>query len=86
MNRRIFTVLATAFVVAALCSYVVYRLVGGRMIAAAQHRTTEVVVAKTDIKLGSVLKEKLLSMAFDGELSLSHTPPDGSILMYGSLK
>jgi hypothetical protein len=55
MNRRLFTVLATAFVVAALCSYLVYRVVGGRLMAAAQHRTTPVVVAKTNIQLGSVL-------------------------------
>jgi pilus assembly protein CpaB len=75
MNRRIFTVLATAFVVAALCSYVVYRLVGGRMIAAAQHRTTDVVVARNDIKLGSVLK--------DGDLTTAAwvgVPPAGAIL------
>jgi pilus assembly protein CpaB len=75
MNRRIFTVLATAFVVAALCSYVVYRLVGGRMIAAAQHRTVEVVVAKNSVKLGSVLKDADLTTA-----PWVGAPPAGALL------
>jgi pilus assembly protein CpaB len=57
MNRRLFTVLATAFVVAAICTYFVYRVVGGRLMAAAQHRTTPVVVARTNIKLGTMLKD-----------------------------
>ena len=63
MNRRLFSVLATAFVVAALCSYLVYRAVGGRLLAAAQHRTTMVVVARTNVQLGSVLKETDLTTA-----------------------
>jgi pilus assembly protein CpaB len=75
MNRRLFTVLATAFVVAALCSYLVYRVVGGRLMAAAQHRTTPVVVAKTNIQLGSVLKETdLTTTPWVG------VPPAGAIL------
>ena len=55
MNRRLFTILLTAFVIAAVCSYVVYRAVGNRL-AAKQQKTTQVVAADTDIKLGSVLR------------------------------
>jgi pilus assembly protein CpaB len=75
MNRRLFTVLATAFVAAALCSYLVYRVVGGRLLAAAQHRTVTIVVAKNDIKLGSVLKDTDLTTA-----SWVGAAPPGAIL------
>lgn len=75
MNRRLFTVLATAFVVAALCSYFVYRAVGGRLLAAAQHRITTIVVARTNVKLGSVLKDGDLTTA-----SWVGPPPPGTIV------
>jgi pilus assembly protein CpaB len=75
MNRRVFTVLAVAFVAAALCSYVVYRVIGGRLLAAAQHRTVTVVVARENIKLGTVLKESDLTTA-----SWVGAPPAGAIL------
>jgi pilus assembly protein CpaB len=75
MNRRLFTVLATAFVVAALCTYFVYRVVGGRLIAAAQHRITPVVVARTNIKLGTLLKDTDLTTT-----SWVGAPPAGVIL------
>jgi pilus assembly protein CpaB len=75
MNRRLLTVLATAFVVAALCSYLVYRAVGGRLLAAAQHRTTTIVVANNNVKLGSVLKDADLTTA-----SWVGAPPPGAIV------
>lgn len=74
MNRRLATVLFSAFVVAALCSYLVYRVIGNRL-GAAQPRMTRVIVAATDIKLGSVLRDVDLSTAdFGGPL------PEGAIL------
>jgi pilus assembly protein CpaB len=75
MNRRLFTVLATAFVAAALCSYLVYRVVGGRLLAAAQHRTTAIVVANNNVKLGSILKDTDLTTA-----SWVGAPPPGAIV------
>jgi pilus assembly protein CpaB len=75
MNRRLFTVLATAFVAAALCSYLVYRVVGGRLLAAAQHRTTTIVVANNNVKLGSILKDADLTTA-----SWVGAPPPGAIV------
>lgn len=75
MNRRLLTVLATAFVVAALCSYLVYRAVGGRLLAAAQHRTTTIVVANNNVKLGSILKDADLTTA-----SWVGAPPPGAIV------
>ena len=56
MNRRLFFILVSAFVVAAACSYLVYRVVGNRL-GAVQQKTTRVIVAVKDVKLGSVLTD-----------------------------
>ncbi|HVJ07458.1 MAG TPA: Flp pilus assembly protein CpaB [Acidisarcina sp.] len=74
MNRRLLSILLTAFVVAAGCSYLVYRVIGTRLLAA-QSRTTRVIVAASDIKLGSVLR--------DGDLTtteIAGSAPKGAIL------
>jgi pilus assembly protein CpaB len=66
-------ILLSAFVVAALCSYVVYRVAGNR-VAAAQPKTTTVVVAASDIPLGSVLRDSDL-----GTVDIAGTLPEGAI-------
>ena len=74
MNRRVLVVLTLAFFIAAGCSYLVLRIVGNR--AAANHpASTSVVVATSDVKLGSVLKAENL-----GTVQLSGPPPKGAIL------
>ena len=55
MNRRLVTILLAAFVVAALCSVLVYRLVGMRIAAAKPQPATRIVAAAADIKIGQVL-------------------------------
>ena len=55
MNRRLVTILLSAFVVAALCAVLVYRLVGMRIAASKPVPTTRVVAAANDIKIGTVL-------------------------------
>lgn len=55
MNRRLVTILLAAFVVAALCSVLVYRLVGMRIAASKPQPSTRVVAAARDIKIGTVL-------------------------------
>jgi pilus assembly protein CpaB len=55
MNRRLVTILLAAFVVAALCSVLVYRLVGMRIAAAKPQPATRVVAAAADLKIGQVL-------------------------------
>ena len=55
MNRRLVTILLSAFVVAALCAVLVYRLVGMRIAAAKPQPSTRVVAAANDIKIGTVL-------------------------------
>lgn len=56
MNRRLLTILFSAFVIAAICAFMVWRMVGSRLQAATKHSaTTAVVAAAKDIKLGKVL-------------------------------
>jgi pilus assembly protein CpaB len=55
MNRRLLTILLLAFLVAAVCSYGVYRVVGAQLTASKPVATTHVVAARVDIKLGSIL-------------------------------
>src|ERR1700733_14227664 len=62
MNKRVVVILFSAFLVAAACSYLVYRMVGARL-GATQHTTARVVVAATDVKLGSVLRDVDLGTA-----------------------
>jgi len=55
MNRRLVTILLSAFVVAALCGVLVYRLVGMKIAATKPMPSTRVVAAANDIKIGTVL-------------------------------
>jgi len=63
MNRRLLTILLIAFVIALGCSFIVYRMVGARIMAAAQPRATSVVVAANDIKIGSILRAEDVTTA-----------------------
>lgn len=74
MNRRLLNVLLSAFVIAAGCSYIVFRLVGNRL-AATHQTTTRVFAAATDIKLGSVLRDSDLTT-----VEIVGTLPRGAIL------
>src|ERR1700723_1744268 len=74
MNRRLLLILVSAFVIAAACSYLVYRVVGTRL-ALGQQKSTRVIVAVTDVKLGSVLKDADLSTT-----DISGPLPKGAIL------
>src|ERR1700692_1264107 len=73
MNRRLLNILLIAFVIAAGCSYIVFRLVGSRL--SATPRTTHVLAAATDIKLGSVLRDADLTT-----IDIAGTLPKGVIL------
>jgi len=55
MNRRLVTILLSAFVVAALCSVLVYKLVGAKISSAKPQPTVRIVAAANDIKIGTVL-------------------------------
>lgn len=74
MNRRLLNILLIAFVIAAGCSYIVFRLIGTRL-SANRQMTTHVVAAATDIKLGSVLRDADLTT-----IEISGALPKGAIL------
>jgi len=75
MNRRLVTILLAAFVVAALCSVLVYRLVGMRIAASKPQATTRVIAAATDIKIGTVLSAPDLTT-----IQIMGTAPKNAIL------
>src|SRR5580704_4563326 len=74
MNRRLLNILLIAFVIAAACSYIVFRLVGSRL-SGTRQTTTLVIAAATDIKLGSVLRDADLTT-----IQIVGTLPKGAIL------
>ena len=75
MNRRLVTILLSAFIVAALCSVIVYRLVGMRIAAAKPQPTTRIVAAAADLKIGAVLAAPDLTT-----IQIQGTAPKGAIL------
>jgi pilus assembly protein CpaB len=74
MNRRLLNILLIAFVIAAACSYIVFRLVGNRL-SGTRQTTTHVLAAATDIKLGTVLRDADLTT-----IEIAGTLPKGAIL------
>src|SRR6185312_3344847 len=62
MNRRLSTILFAAFVVAAISSYLVYRIAGKQM-HPAQAPTTTIMVASRDLEIGEVIKDGDLAKA-----------------------
>jgi len=62
MNRKISSILSLAFVIAALASYMVYR-VAAKQTQPQQASTTQILVAARDLDIGSVIKEADLSTA-----------------------
>jgi pilus assembly protein CpaB len=75
MNRRLLTVLLVAFVLAAGCSLLVYRILGHSMAASHATRTTKIIAAAADIKLGSVLTPADLTT-----IEIAGALPKGAIL------
>ena len=76
MNRRLLTILLSALVIALICSFLVWRVVGARLSAAShQSATTRVVAAAADFKLGTLLvPANLTTIEIAGPL------PKGAIL------
>jgi len=74
MNRRLLNILLIAFVIAAGCSYIVFRLVGNRL-SGTHQTTTHVIAVAQDVKLGAVLRDADLTT-----LEITGTLPKGAIL------
>jgi len=75
MNRRLLTILLSAFAIAALCSFVVFRIVSHHMSASPMSKSTSVVAAAADLKIGTILKSSDLTT-----VQLQGTLPQGVIL------
>ncbi|HEU5350760.1 MAG TPA: Flp pilus assembly protein CpaB [Terracidiphilus sp.] len=75
MNRRLLIILLSAFVVAAVCTFVVVRMVGARMSAAKPVASTSLVAAAKDIPLGTVLSAADLT-----KIQIVGQAPQGAIL------
>ena len=63
MNRRLSGILLLAFVIAAVASYVVYRVAGQQINGTQAAATTQILVAAHDLELGSLIKDTDLSTA-----------------------
>src|SRR6266576_536767 len=74
MNRRLLNILLIAFVIAAGCSYIVFRLVGNRL-SGTRQTSTHVISAATYIKRGTVLRDADLTT-----IEITGTLPKGAIL------
>jgi pilus assembly protein CpaB len=75
MNKRVMTILLCAFVVAAGCAYLVFRVVGNRIGMTHQQSTTRVIAAAEDIKLGTILTAGNLTT-----IEIAGSIPKGALL------
>src|SRR5271157_4740537 len=75
MNRRVLTILLLAFVIAGACAFMVYRVIGNRLVAAKPLMTTTVVAANADIKTGAVLTPSNLTT-----IQIAGSAPKNAIL------
>jgi pilus assembly protein CpaB len=75
MNRRVLAILLIAFVIAAASTYLVVRLIHNQATAAKPPVTTQVVAAKSDLKLGTIINADNLTT-----MEISGSTPKGAIL------
>jgi pilus assembly protein CpaB len=75
MNRRVFTILLLALLIAFAGTYLVWRMLGKRLDASRPVATTRVVAAAADIKLGAILAPANLTV-----VEIAGTLPKGAIL------
>jgi pilus assembly protein CpaB len=75
MNRRLLIILLVAFVIAAMSTFVVVRLVGVRLAASKPQAATRLVAAAKDITLGTVLSSTDLTT-----IQVVGSAPQGAIL------
>ena len=76
MNRRLLTILLAAFLIASICTFLVYQMVNSRVAAVRPVAATGIVGAKTDIKLGTVLSANDLTT-----VQIAGGVPSGAILV-----
>jgi pilus assembly protein CpaB len=75
MNRRLTTIFFAAVLIAGLCAYAIYRLASSRINGAGQTPIVQVVAAKENTPIGTVLSQANLTT-----IRIAGTPPKGTIL------
>ncbi len=75
MNRRLLIILLSAFVIAAMSAFLVWRMVGTRLAASRPVASTRLVAAAKDIKIGTVLAAADLTT-----IQILGSAPAGTIL------
>jgi pilus assembly protein CpaB len=75
MNRRLLIILLSAFVIAAVSTYLVWRMVGTRLSASKPQPSTRLVAAAKDIKIGTILAPADLTY-----IQIVGAAPQGAIL------
>jgi pilus assembly protein CpaB len=75
MNRKLLSVLLFAFALAAACSFLVYRMVGHKVAATHAERTTKVIAASADVKLGAILTAQNITT-----IEIAGAVPKGALL------
>ncbi len=75
MNRRMLIILLSAFAIASMSAFLVWRMVGARITAARPIATTKLVAAAKDIKIGTVLDASDLTT-----IQLVGSAPTGAVL------
>jgi pilus assembly protein CpaB len=75
MNRKLLTILLCAFLIAAGCSFLAYRIVGKSVAVAHKSATTRIVGAAADLKLGTILTAANLAT-----VDIAGPLPKGAIL------
>ncbi len=75
MNRRMLIILLSAFAIASMSAFLVWRMVGARITAAKPIATTKLVAAAKDIKIGTVLDASDLTT-----IQLVGSAPTGAVL------
>lgn len=75
MNRRLSSILLLAFLVAAISSYLVYRVAGKRLHPVPQQQTTKIIVAAKDLPIGTIIADDDITTA-----NWTGTVPQGALL------
>ena len=57
MNKRLSRILLLAFVIAAVCSFLVYRIANRQANGPVQPPTSKIMVAAQDLPIGTVIKD-----------------------------
>jgi pilus assembly protein CpaB len=84
MKQRVVTILFAALIIAAIASYIVYRMVQVRISAGGAVHISRVVVAARNLEIGSLLRDSDLTMgAWDGPMARGMVTDKASVVGRG---